>query len=384
MFTFKKTLIILPLIIFGVIFFSQAQAAIISVNPVQKEFAKGETFLAEIHLNSEQEIINAVKTTITYPTDLLEVVKVSRGGSFLTLWIKEPIVEESAGIISLAGGIPGGSMVLDGKIATITFKTKIPGVGEVDFDNESTKVLLNDGLGTEVELNKISGIFSVSDTTFINIESSTHPEESTWYKNNNFNVEWEQKKDAIYSYILSNYSDEEPDNNRESTTGKVNFSDLADGVYYFILKEKIGDGDWEVIGKRRAMIDSKAPLDIDTVISKEPTLYDGKYILIFSTTDKGSGIDYYDVKEGDKSTTHVTSPYILEDQSRSNLITVTAFDRAGNYTQKNLGIVPFENKSPFFGDDTVYSLFLIIVISIIILLLLFLAFKVRSQPKKED
>ena len=38
------------------------------------------------------------------------------------------------------------AMSLDGKIATITFKTKIPGAGEVDFNKENTKVLLNDGL----------------------------------------------------------------------------------------------------------------------------------------------------------------------------------------------------------------------------------------------
>ena len=63
-----------------------ADASIISANPQDKVFATGETFLVEIHLNSEKEIINAVEATITYPTNLLEVVKISKGGSFLSLW----------------------------------------------------------------------------------------------------------------------------------------------------------------------------------------------------------------------------------------------------------------------------------------------------------
>ena len=140
--------------------------SVISVNPQYKEFATGETFLAEIHLNSEKEVINAVEARISYPTDLLEVVKISQGGSFLTLWIQEPTVEESAGIISFAGGIPGGSLVLDGKIATITFRTKISGVGEVAFDDNNSKVLLNDGLGTATQLETISGIYTINDNYF--------------------------------------------------------------------------------------------------------------------------------------------------------------------------------------------------------------------------
>ena len=88
MFIKNKKLIISFLVFVGILIFSaQADAAILSVNPQQKEFATGETFLAEIHLNSEKEIINAVEVMISYPTNLLEVVKVSRGGSFLTLWI---------------------------------------------------------------------------------------------------------------------------------------------------------------------------------------------------------------------------------------------------------------------------------------------------------
>jgi hypothetical protein len=61
--------------------------------------------------------------------------------------------------------------------------------------------------------------------------------------------------------------------------------------------------------------------------------------LVFSTQDKGSGIDYYEVKEESQfllfrllpSKWHrAESPYLLRDQSLSSRIYVKAVDRAGN------------------------------------------------------
>ncbi len=360
-----------------------AQASIISVNPQVKEFATGETFLVEVHLNSEKEVINAVEATITYPTDLLEVVKISQGGSFLSLWAKEPALEKTAGVIDLAGGIPGGSLVLDGKILTITFKSKVAGVGEVAF-GKNTKVLLNDGLGTPTDLTTVTGIYKINETRFIDISSPTHPDENSWYSNNNFIVEWELKKNAVYSYILSSQSDEEPDDNRESTTGQVSFTDLSDGVYYFILKEKVDEGEWEIIGKRRGMIDTTSPLPITAEISNDNLLYDGQYFLIFSTTDKGSGVDYYNVQEGNFITNNANSPYILQDQTQEDVIIITAFDKAGNFIRYNFQDNTFSNTNSSTSNNTFISIILIIVVGIVSFLLLLVAFRFYSNKDEKN
>jgi len=379
---FKKYLfgIILLTGIFGIT--NLANAAIISINPQEKEFATGETFLVEVHLNSKKEVINAVEATIKYPTDLLEVVKISKGGSFLSLWAKEPDIEKSGGIIELAGGIPGGSLVLDGKILTITFKSKKSGVGEVNF-TDNTKVLLNDGLGTATKLTKVSGIFTINQNHFIEIDSPTHPDENSWYANYNFSVEWELKNNAVYSYILSSRSDEEPDNNRESTNGQVTFSNLNDGVYYFILKEKINEDEWTVIGKRRGMIDTQSPLPIETEISNDKYLYDGQYFLIFSTTDKGSGVDYYTIKEGTNLTNNAQSPYILQDQTQEDTIIITAYDKAGNYIKYNYQEDIYTNTdSGSTSNNTFVNIVIIILVGIVAFVLLMLAFKFYSN--KDD
>ena len=234
---FLKTTIIAFVAIIGISFVvGGADAAVLSVDPLQKELALGETFLAEIHLSSEQQVINAVEAVVTYPTDMLEVIEVSQGGSFLTLWVQEPAVEKTAGIISLVGGVPDGSYVVDGKVITITFKTKAPGGVEVGFDSDATSVRLNDGKGTEAPLTLASGIYKISTASFISIASPTHPDEDTWYKNKTFTVSWSIKQGANYSYALSVDPDEVPDEKSESTKGTVTFPDLSDGIYYFVLK----------------------------------------------------------------------------------------------------------------------------------------------------
>jgi hypothetical protein len=372
---FLKTTITTLVVIIGIAFVvGGADAAILSVDPPQKELALGETFLADVHLNSEQQVINAVEAVVTYPTDMLEVIEVSQGGSFLTLWVQEPAVEKTAGIISLVGGIPDGSYVVDGKVITITFKTKAAGGVEVGFDSDATSVRLNDGKGTEAPLTLASGIYKISTASFISIASPTHPDEDTWYKNKTFTVSWSIKQGANYSYALSVDPDEVPDEKSESTKGEVTFPDLSDGIYYFVLKEKLPNQDWEVVGKRRVMIDSRSPMPIEAYISQESTLFEGKYFLIFSTVDKTSGVDHYDIIEGKELFGNASSPYVLKDQSQSKSITIRAFDRAGNSTEFSFAGT---SESTTLSINS-YTLIIIVCIVLVIFVLLF-AFGVRLR-----
>ena len=75
------------------------------------------------------------------------------------------------------------------------------------------------------------------------------------------------------------------------------------------------------------------------VISENPDVYGGKHFLVFSATDKGSGIDHYEVLEvptgrhaalPSSSWQVATSPYLLQDQNLSSDIYVRAVDHAGN------------------------------------------------------
>ena len=80
------------------------------------------------------------------------------------------------------------------------------------------------------------------------------------------------------------------------------------------------------------------PQTFTPVISQNPDIYGAQYFLIFSTTDKGSGIAYYQVLETpagagmgeNPAWVTATSPYLLQDQDLSSDIYVRAMNNAGN------------------------------------------------------
>ncbi len=77
--------------------------------------------------------------------------------------------------------------------------------------------------------------------------------------------------------------------------------------------------------------DKEKPEDFLPIIGSDPEIYSGKYFLVFTTQDKASGVDHYEVKEGMWSKYIVaTSPYLLSDQSLSSTIYVKAVDKKGN------------------------------------------------------
>ncbi len=79
-----------------------------------------------------------------------------------------------------------------------------------------------------------------------------------------------------------------------------------------------------------AMEDRVAPEQFVPEIARDPNIFEGKYFLVFATQDKGSGIDHYEVQEGDRPAVRAESPYVLQDQRRDEEIAVKAIDKRGN------------------------------------------------------
>ena len=94
-------------------------------------------------------------------------------------------------------------------------------------------------------------------------------------------------------------------------------------------------------------------------VRQDPEIFEGKYYLVFSTTDKQTGLDHYEVAEVRVTGVRplqklewkvVESPYLLEDQSLQSIIKVRAVDKAGNERIVEVGppkpLLPPEKK-PF-------------------------------------
>lgn len=125
-------------------------AAKIYFVPAQESVFKGDIFEVEVRLDSA-EPINAVQAEVSFSKNL-EIVSIDKAKSVLRLWPQEPSYYNEFGIASLAGGLVSpGFFGSGGLISTIKFRAKNTGESNLSF-LDTSKILLNDGLGTSTIL----------------------------------------------------------------------------------------------------------------------------------------------------------------------------------------------------------------------------------------
>jgi len=100
------------------------------------------------------------------------------------------------------------------------------------------------------------------------------------------------------------------------------------GAALNILAEKLEAPKDEWLGELKR--DNTPPEPFEIKIHQDSAIFEGKHFIIFSTTDKQTGIDYYEVKESERDWKKAKSPYLLEDQTLKSIIKVKAVDKAGN------------------------------------------------------
>lgn len=263
------------ILIFTFCIVSKVDAATLYLEPPTGEYRVGDTFIEEVRINLEPgENINVIEANLKFPQDLLEVIDISFGNSLITIIPQEPIINQEEGIISFAGGIPGGytgrvsgDPGLSNLLAKIIFRVVSQdvsrGFAQVVFRDDS-QVLLNDGLGTPTNLTFKNALINI-------ISKNVEPSKNEW--------QIELEKDKI------------------------------------------------------------PPEPFRPEIKKDPLVFDGQYFLVFSTTDKQTGLDYYEIAEqrGKRMPNDAElewevgeSPYLLKDQTLQSYIYVKAVDKADN------------------------------------------------------
>jgi len=85
-----------------------------------------------------------------------------------------------------------------------------------------------------------------------------------------------------------------------------------------------------------AQEDTVPPEGFEIFVLTDKDLFGGRYFAVFETTDKGSGVSYYEVQERDIDEPDASlwgkgeSPYVLKDQSLGSYIFIKAVDASGN------------------------------------------------------
>lgn len=266
-------------------------AASLYIDPSAGEYGPGDTFIASIRIDTEDECMNAAHVALSYPADRLRAVDFGRGGSIFSLWAEEPVLDTSKGLVTFSGGVPGGycgrvegdpaeSNVV-GKVVFTVQRTDAS-VADIAID-ETSAVYLNDGLGTLAPL-------SLRGSTITVVPASI-------------------------------------------------------GVQNPWLKE-VGE-------------DQTAPEPFRIEVQSVDSVFGGRYFAAFSTIDKQSGIDHYEVFERGAWHT-VASPHKLANQSLRGGVQIKAIDKAGN--ERMGDFVPSETPTSVMPRYDILSLVVMLVL----------------------
>lgn len=338
---FKKILIILVVIFLPL----ASQAATLYFDPAAGQYGSGDTFGVNIRINTDKsECINAIEATVDFPNDLLQIEDFSTGDSILNLWIAKPEKAQMEkinqdGSLYFAGGVPGG------------YCGQVPGdPGESDIIGQI--------------------FFKVPDDLKLSAD---------------------KKGKVIFSAdtkILLN-------------DGLGTSAKLVTNEGEYMITAKPGEGKKEWADKLKE--DNLQPEPFTVELSKDDAIFDGKYFIMFSTTDKQTGVDHYQVmeikladlvKENQKRTwldlilrknykqawLTANSPYLLKDQNLGSLIRVKAVDKAGN--ERMVEFTPTEGGQlveAVGGKESNLNIYLIIGIILILMITLMVVKKLRRK-----
>ena len=257
-----------------------ASAAQVYLDPATGKYPPGVTFGVDVRIDNQGQCINAAEVNLSYPKDVIQAVAASNGDSIFSLWIKTPTIYSDYGLVSFVGGLPGGYC---GRVA-----------GDASLSNKLATIY-----------------FRFPTSTAIN--SSTLP------------------RTAQLSFLAGTRAIL---NDGAGTQAPLT---MGGATYSQILKGKYASLDvWQ-----NAITNDTLPPDPFTVgVYRDPSLFDNQWFAVFSTVDKQTGIDHYEVAEvSPKGMTlpenqwnwfPAVSPYLIKDQSLGNTIAVRAIDAAGN------------------------------------------------------
>ncbi|MFA6354346.1 MAG: cohesin domain-containing protein [Candidatus Paceibacterota bacterium] len=368
--------------------------ASIYLGPASGTFTVGSTFTVSVYLNTGGQSVNAVEVNLKFPADKLQVVSPTAGKSLIQIWVNQPSYSNSEGTLKYQGAIPTPGINTEaGLISTVTFRVKDTGTATVRI-LDSSRVLLNDGRGTDFLSQTTNGVYSLilPPPAGPIVTSPTNLDQNKWYANKSAVLKWEAAPGTTgFSYILNNSPVDYPDDISEGMKTFVAYNNLADGIYYFHIKS-LREGSWGGVTSFGIKIDNTPPAVFDIEISPSDSTTNRKPLISFDTTDQNSGIDHFELKiiSLDKPASgtsasldsapffiEVVSPYAQELELGRYDVVVRAFDQAGNFYQatKRLEVTNklfdfVKNQGLKIGGSFVISWTVVWIFSIIIIILL--------------
>ncbi|MCH7759190.1 hypothetical protein IID20_02450, partial [Patescibacteria group bacterium] len=345
-----------------------------------------------VFVNTGDQDINAVKVSIKFPPDKLQIVSPTAGKSFISVWVSQPEFSNIDGIMNLTGGLPSpGINTSSGLVTTIIFRVKRPGEANIEFI-DSSKVLKNDGQGTNILNSLINGRykFLIPPPEGPIVTSPTHPDKNNWYNDPNPVFSWTKDEGVDgFSYELNRQSRSIPDNVSEGSHTIQEYSEITDNIWYFHIRAR--KTAWGGTTHFPVLIDTTPPAFFTPKLDFKNIAETERGNISFVTTDNASGIDHYELKIeklDDNQQSNVTpiffevsSPYRLPSlNAGSYKITVRVYDQTGNWID---GSVTLKVTLVSFWQRfiSVYLMRIWAGFALLIIILLIIALKIRYKRK---
>lgn len=288
-----------------------------------------------IYVDTEEELVNAFEVKVKFSNNLI-FRDFQEANSIINFWVEKPIITQittdennirissressqefaaSYNLLKFSGVSIGGYLGRKGLLTNLIFEAK-----EENALIEilpSSKILLNDGLGTEAKLR--------GERKFLEIKKLTQD-----------------------------------------------------------VRISSREGSQEFATKQEFIEDKFPPESFQIYLSKNKEMFENKYFIIFKTTDKQSGIAYYEVaeKQGftkpnlkDLNFEKAESPHILKDQTLRSYIFVKAIDKFGN---ERIEYIPPQK---FVNFNEILNIFIFIVLIFLIKYLIRKYFKIITTKQ---
>lgn len=345
--------------------------AALFLNPASGSFFLGSTFDVSIVLDTKSRQVNMVEVELQFPSDKLQLASPSVGQSIIQLWPAPPVFSNREGKIYFAGGIPSpGVVTSQGIVLTLTFRVIGPGEGQIRFD-EKTRVLANDGKGTDILGQHSPAFFRflVPPPQGPVISSPTHPDQERWYRDPNPVFVWQENySESSYSYSIDHDPSGFPDTTAESSAPTAAFQNLENGIWYFHLREQ-AQGVWGGVSHYVIKIDNEPSAAFRINISPARRTTNRNPIFRFFTTDALSGFSHYEMKMvplsgsgvSDALFFEITSPYqaVNMETGRYQVI-IRALDYAGNTRDEMVTLNIVGSLTQFINPEGIDLIFIFI------------------------
>ncbi len=348
---------------------SNVEAASLSFTPAAGTYAENASFSVGVYVGSLDKSMNAASGTVTFPTDKLQVVSLSKANSIVDFWAQEPSFSNTSGTIKYEGVVlPPGFQGGNGRIITINFKGKASGVAEIK--TTGGQVLANDGVGTPILSTSTGAVFTIkkaepSAPEVIDLEeeipidetvpiidektscdtdsliySTTHPGQ-IWRKENTAAFSWDVTEDVVASRTAFDKSpNTEPNVLSKPAIVEKKYENIEDGTWYFHLSLQDNEG-WSKTEHFKIQIDQTAPELILSEVSRLD-LTNPKPIIDLEIKDNISCVKNFSINIDGKEVDWNKLPngnYELETiEPGSHELSVIVYDRAGNQNEAYIDI----------------------------------------------